>query len=187
MHKLSHIAVVLGLAVSAAAACSWENPQPTVERQVVQKPTHRVAQPTTHTEAAPRVTQRTLSSSEQALQVALQQRGRPYVFGGSSPAGFDCSGLVRYAYSSVGVITPRTTRALWSELLRIPLADARPGDLLFFSTGTRPTHVGIYIGDGDFVHAPSTGKLVSVASVKRGYYERTFIGAARVPARSNRK
>ncbi len=119
------------------------------------------------------------SVGERAATVALGQVGVPYRYGGSSPSGFDCSGLVHYSYASAGKSVPRTTAALWAELAPIQDRDLRVGDLLFFSISGKMSHVGMYLGNGRFVHAPSSGKTVSIESLGSGYYRKAFIRAGR--------
>lgn len=116
---------------------------------------------------------------ERAATVALGQVGTPYRYGGSTPSGFDCSGLVHYAYASAGLNIPRTTAGLWSDLAPVPERDMRSGDLLFFSIDGKMSHVGLYIGKGQFVHAPSSGKRVSVESLGSRYYKNAFVRAGR--------
>ena len=112
---------------------------------------------------------------------ALQMVGVPYRYGGESPEGFDCSGLVQYAYRSAGVSLPRTARDQLHASTPVALADAREGDLLFFRSKDY-SHVGIYLGQGRFVHAPSTGRTVSIANFGDAYYRRNFVRAGRIPA-----
>jgi murein DD-endopeptidase len=119
------------------------------------------------------------SVGHRAAATALQQVGTPYRYGGSTPAGFDCSGLVHYAYTSAGVSIPRTTTGQWSKLPPVAERDMRPGDLVFFNIEGKMSHVGMYIGDGRFVHAPSTGKRVAVEDLGSRYYSRAFIRAGR--------
>ncbi|MDJ0908383.1 MAG: C40 family peptidase [Woeseiaceae bacterium] len=116
---------------------------------------------------------------ERAASIALQQVGVPYRYGGTSPTGFDCSGLVHYSYSRAGGSVPRTTGQLWESTSRVDRADLRPGDLIFFSINGKMQHVGMYIGGNEFVHAPSSGKQVSVASLSTAYYNRAFLRAGR--------
>ena len=116
---------------------------------------------------------------ERAASIALQQVGVPYRYGGTSPTGFDCSGLVHYSYSRAGGSVPRTTGQLWDTTARVERADLRPGDLIFFSINGKMQHVGMYIGGNEFVHAPSSGKQVAVASLWTAYYNSAFMRAGR--------
>jgi peptidoglycan DL-endopeptidase CwlO len=115
--------------------------------------------------------------AEVALGRALAMRGVPYVYGGSTPAGFDCSGLVRYAYRGAGISLAHSSYAQWDAGRRVRRRSLRPGDLVFFGMG----HVGLYVGGGRFVHAPETGRVVSVNRIDRGWYARTFSGGIRLP------
>jgi cell wall-associated NlpC family hydrolase len=111
----------------------------------------------------------------QAAQIALQYLGVPYVWGGSSPSGFDCSGLVMYVYAQLGISLPHYTVAQWSSTIPISQSEMQPGDLVFFDG---LGHVGIYIGNGQFVDAPHTGSVVRIDSL--GGFG-SFDGARRVP------
>jgi cell wall-associated NlpC family hydrolase len=120
------------------------------------------------------------SPGDHAAAVALGQVGVPYRYGGSSPGGFDCSGLVQYAYQAAGVSVPRTTGQLWSAARAVNGTDMRPGDLLFFRIEGKMSHVGMYLGDRRFVHAPQSGRAVSVASLDAPFYRRALLRAGRV-------
>lgn len=118
---------------------------------------------------------------EHAAQYALDMKGKPYHYGGNTPRGFDCSGLVQYSYARAGMRVPRTTEGLWGFSRAISTHSLQPGDLLFFNQqGKRSSHVAIYIGGGRFVHAPSTGRYVSVGSVNAGYWRRHLESARRL-------
>lgn len=115
-------------------------------------------------------------------QLALSMVGVPYRYGGADPtAGFDCSGLVYYTYTSNGHAVPRTSREQFSVSHKIPLAKAAEGDLLFFQDQEKLSHVGIYLGEGQFVHAPSSGGTVRVASIDAPYYQRHLVAVGRLP------
>lgn len=119
------------------------------------------------------------SVGERAAVVALNQVGVPYRYGGSTTSGFDCSGLIQYSYLMVGKRVPRTTGQLWRSTKAVRRENIRVGDLLFFSIEGKMSHVGMYIGGQRFVHAPSTGRTVSVASLDSPYYSAAFIRAGR--------
>lgn len=116
----------------------------------------------------------------QIVFTALQMVGVPYLYGGETPRGFDCSGLVQYAYRSAGVPVPRTSREQLKASIPVSLDSATAGDLLFFQSKDY-SHVGIYLGEGRFIHAPSTGKTVSIGSFNNTYYRRNFVRAGRMP------
>jgi cell wall-associated NlpC family hydrolase len=121
------------------------------------------------------------SPASPIVKLALSQVGVKYRYGGSHPSeGFDCSGLVYYTYSSNGHVVPRTSREQYGASRRIPLEDAAEGDLVFFSDQEKLSHVGIYLGDGRFVHAPSSGGAVRVAELDSPYYQRHLVGVGRL-------
>ncbi|MBT8099197.1 MAG: C40 family peptidase [Gammaproteobacteria bacterium] len=109
----------------------------------------------------------------------MRQLGVPYRYGGSNPNGFDCSGLVHYSYNKAGKSVPRTTGALWDDARPVAEANLRAGDLLFFRISGKMSHVGLYIGGGRFVHAPSSGKRVTVADLQSDFYSSALIRAGR--------
>ncbi len=98
-----------------------------------------------------------------AVEVALAQQGKPYRWAASGPGSFDCSGLVMYAYAAAGRSLPHSSRSLRSMTANIGAGDLQPGDLVF--GGSPVHHVGIYIGNGQMVHAPSSGDVVKVSSI----------------------
>jgi cell wall-associated NlpC family hydrolase len=120
------------------------------------------------------------SPGQRAALAALAQVGVPYRYGGQSPSGFDCSGLVHYAYLDAGVSTPRTTQQLWSAARTIEQDELQAGDLLFFRIDGKMSHVGMYLGEGRFVHAPQSGRSVSVASLEMPFYRQALIRTARI-------
>lgn len=106
------------------------------------------------------------------VRTATAMIGTPYRYGGSSPRGFDCSGLVVYSYAQAGHRgLPRSASALERRARPIAVSELRPGDLLFFHLeGKKASHVGIYVGDRSFVHAPSSGKRVERVSFDHVYW-----------------
>jgi cell wall-associated NlpC family hydrolase len=117
------------------------------------------------------------SAGAQAVQIALGEQGVPYVWGGSSPSGFDCSGLVMWAYAQVGISLPHYTGSLWNVGTHVSVDQLEPGDLVFFHG---ESHVGMYIGGGQFVQAPHTGDVVKVSSLSDSWYASGYDGAVRV-------
>ena len=110
----------------------------------------------------------------EAAAVALDQRGTPYVYGGSGPGGFDCSGLASYAFAQVGAAVPHNTNAIWGAFPKVPRTSLRVGDMVFFSG---LGHVGIYVGKGRYVHSPHTGDVVRVEALAS---RDDYVGAVRV-------
>jgi peptidoglycan DL-endopeptidase CwlO len=109
--------------------------------------------------------------------IALSQLNTPYVWAGSAPGGFDCSGLVMWAYAQVGVSLPHSSYAQYGYGVPVSRDQLQPGDLVFFDG---LGHVGIYIGGGQFVHAPHTGDVVKISSLDESWYAATFVGARRI-------
>ncbi len=113
-------------------------------------------------------------AAHRAAEEAAKMVGRPYRFGGASPArGFDCSGLVYFSYRQVGIRLPRSTEEQLRASAPVARAELRHGDLLFFDQeGKKNSHVGIYLGGGRFVHAPSSGKYVRMDELRSAYWSR---------------
>ncbi len=120
-----------------------------------------------------------LTVGEQAAVVAVRQLGVPYHYGGSTSDGFDCSGLVHYAYAKAGRGIPRTTSGQWHNLQPVAANKLQVGDLLFFNIDGKVAHVGLYLGSRRFVHAPSTGREVTIEKLDSTYYRRTFVRGGR--------
>lgn len=109
-------------------------------------------------------------SSDAMVIYASSFQGVNYVWGGTSPAGFDCSGFVQYVYAHFGVSIPRTSQAQFGAGTSVARADLQPGDLVFFhDDGSGPQHVGMYIGGGLMINAPHTGDVVKIAPIESGY------------------
>jgi len=108
--------------------------------------------------------------------------GTPYRYGGANPdRGFDCSGLVHYVYLQAGRKVPRTVSRQKKYARPVQLSQVRPGDLLFFDTRADGGHIGIYLGEGRFVHAPSTGGSVRIDRLNDAYWRNRVLGAGGVP------
>ena len=116
------------------------------------------------------------------LQRAFALLGTPYRWGGTSPDnGFDCSGLVGYVFRTIGIDLPRVSRAMASE--GTPITDRNAlseGDLVFFGRSGHVDHVGIYVGDGKFLHAPRSGRDVTVSTLTDGYWGQKYMAARRI-------
>ncbi len=117
-------------------------------------------------------------SMERALILSHAQQaiGTPYRFGGNTPEGLDCSGLVEMTYRAAGMRVPRTADEQFRALPKVETP--RPGDLLFFGDRRKATHVGIYRGDGQMIHAPGNGRAVVSVPLAIDYWQARFLGAA---------
>lgn len=117
----------------------------------------------------------------QILEVAKGLLGTPYRYGGATPRGFDCSGLVHYAHKEVGLSVPRSAGEQLEHARRVEISQLRPGDLLFFQMSrTKASHVAIYAGRGRFIHAPSSGTQVSYARLDNPFWGRRLLAAGRL-------
>jgi len=118
---------------------------------------------------------------QHAASIAREQIGVSYRYGGIDPAtGFDCSGLVYYSYAQAGMTVPRTSREQFRVSRKLSLAEALPGDVLFFQDQEKLSHVGIYIGQRRFIHAPASGRSVSVADIDTPYYQAHLVAVGRL-------
>lgn len=157
-----------------AAGCSWSSPRPSDTRDSGTSwaswgnDTGTVAPDGSHRPAA------------QAVDLATGLIGVPYRWGGATPDGFDCSGLVYYTFRKAGVPVPRTSQEQYRAARPVQIESAAPGDLVFFGRRGRISHVGIYLGDERFIHAPESGRTVTVAHLADGYYRARFAGAGRI-------
>ncbi|MCW2965070.1 MAG: ykfC [Actinomycetia bacterium] len=144
---------------------------------------HRVAQTTETVVGATAVAPQSLtvvappSSYGGAANAALSVLGTPYVWAGSQPGGFDCSGLVMWAFAQVGVSLPHSSYAQYGYGVPVSRDQLQPGDLVFFDG---LGHVGIYIGGDQFVHAPHSGDVVKISSLSEDWYASTYVGARRI-------
>ncbi len=123
----------------------------------------------------------TVDHGQRAALIAQSQIGVNYLFGGMNPStGFDCSGLVYYSYAQAGMTVPRTSRDQFRAARKISLAEAQPGDVVFFQDQEKLSHVGIYLGQRRFIHAPSSGRTVSVANIDSPYYQEHLVAVGRL-------
>jgi murein DD-endopeptidase len=139
--------------------------------------------------AEPAVAKAAYHPSSEVLSRAVNVIGTPYVWGGSSPSkGFDCSGLVKYAFNTVKTTDlPRTSNAMsQGHGEKVDRKDLKPGDLLFFNIESRQVnHVAIYLGDDRFIHAPRSGKSVSIDTLNKPYWQKHYVVAKRVLAKEH--
>ena len=122
----------------------------------------------------------TSAKRKAVIEYAAQFLGTPYVYGGSTPSGFDCSGFTSYVFANTVGSIPRVAQAQFDATTRVSMSELKPGDLVFFgSSASSISHVGIYVGDGKFIHSPHTGDVVKYDSLS-GYYSNRFQGGGRV-------
>jgi cell wall-associated NlpC family hydrolase len=120
------------------------------------------------------------SGSNSLVSRALSLQGSPYVFGGTSRSGFDCSGFTKYVYAASGISLPRTSYDQFSSGASVGKNDLQPGDLVFFSTySSGASHVGIYMGGGRFIHAANPNSGIEVSSLSDSFYSSRYLGARR--------
>ncbi len=122
------------------------------------------------------------ATPEQVISIAKSMIGVQYRYGGNTPkTGFDCSGLVYFSYLQVGITLPRTSSAQYKASKPVSKKSIRRGDLLFFRIHRRKiSHVGIYLGNNQFVHAPSSGKKVSIGELDSPYWRKRFVRGGRI-------
>ncbi len=121
-----------------------------------------------------------VSKGQALVATAKKYLGVPYVWGGTSPRGFDCSGLMQYVCRQNGISLPRVAASQRNVGRYVSRANLQPGDLVFFGKGGRITHVGMYVGNGNMIHAPQTGDVVKIASINSSYRVANYAGAVRV-------
>ena len=161
--------VALSSAVFPARADETPNPPP--------------AAPLSIAEQSIQIVDRTIDGVQTTLDQAFEYLGIRYKRGGSTPeTGFDCSGFVRHVYNeSIGLLLPRSAKDISKEGERVEKAELQPGDLVFFNTMRRTfSHVGIYLGNNQFIHSPRAGGRVRVEDMSDKYWSRRYNGARRV-------
>lgn len=115
---------------------------------------------------------------DKLIGTALSLKGTPYVYGGSTPKGFDCSGFTSYCYKAIGIDIPHSSLDQSKQGTQLTKEQLIPGAIVYFNTtGKGVSHVGIYLGNGEFVHASSGGKQVMVSNLNEGYYKERYLGA----------
>jgi hypothetical protein len=129
-----------------------------------------------HSTTSPAVSR---SIGAQAVSLAMRYLGVKYVWGGATPKGFDCSGLVMYVYAQLGVQLPHYTGDQWKSGFRLTKSQLRPGDIVFFNGKDEPQHEGMYVGGGRFIHAPHTGDVVKISKLNEPNYTKGYVGAVR--------
>ena len=188
---------LLAASVALAAPADDEQIKPSVEKGLVSQLTSQFSNPFTSpltgqlTEQLSNAKGKASDKATGLITQAMDLLGVPYKRGGTSEAaGFDCSGFVRHLYEkSVGRLLPHRAEEQARSTEVIDRAELQPGDLVFFNTMKRTfSHVGIYLGDGKFIHSPRTGKSVKVDDMRSAYWQKRFNGARRVPleAESNK-
>lgn len=114
------------------------------------------------------------------VEIAMQYLGTPYRYGGSSPAGFDCSGFTSFVYRQLGITLNRTAAGQASDGVAVSKSELAPGDLVLFYINGRIGHAGIYVGDGNMIHSPRPGRSVCIETISSGYYASRFACARRI-------
>lgn len=161
---LSAIAKKYGITVDSLKVTNSLSSDMIYVGQVLKIPTNTIQPPTP-----------TVSKVNLLVTEAKKYIGTPYVWGGSTPSGFDCSGYVNYVFTKIGVSIPRTAATIWSATK--PVASPAVGDLVFFTTyATGPSHLGIYLGNNQFIHA-SSSVGVTISDLTNSYWKARYLGA----------
>ena len=120
------------------------------------------------------------NKGSEIFNIAQGFLGTPYRYGGGDPSGFDCSGLVQYSHLNAGINVPRTAAAQYKIAHPVSRSELKPGDVIFFRVHWRKiSHVGIYAGQGKFIHAPSSGKHVTFSSLNEPYWQKRIVKTGR--------
>ena len=123
--------------------------------------------------------------TSQSVKIAKTMIGKPYRWGGTNAkTGFDCSGLVYYVFKEQDIAVPRVPKDMFVAMTKVQDDNLAPGDVVFFNTFAKLSHVGIYIGNRQFIHAPHRGQTVTIESLDTGYYAQRYVGARRVAVAS---
>ena len=187
--SLGFVVILLGAIISGACATTGAVPRPfpvatsSPETEIPDQPVQPAPDAETGVPPSPPGGAPVTSADayREVIQTALAFLGTPYRNGGSDPSGFDCSGFVQYVFAQHGTPLPREVRTQYQEGQTIDLDDVKPGDLVFFETVSRgASHVGIALGNGRFVHAPSSRGVVRVEPYTASYWARRFVGARRI-------
>ncbi len=142
--------------------------------------THQPDLTTSPTKVATTLSKTASPTEITVINTARSVLGTPYRYGGANTNGFDCSGLVNYAYQSVGITIPRSSKEQFRQSIRVSLHKLQAGDILFFRLNPpKISHVAIYDHDGRFIHSPSSGKQVSYASLNNPYWRKHLVAAGR--------
>jgi len=183
---LDHLMILLGIAVVLAGCSTVPGPLPvtdpftdvhgsTDQKRDSDSGSAETETPQRHRPALSRPDES--RRGQRVVEIARKYVGTPYRWGGSSPSGFDCSGLVRYVYAQVGVSLPHSAAKQYRYGLPVSRARLEPGDVVFFD---RLRHSGIYIGGGRLIDARQTGKRVSIANLDDDWYAEHWVGARRL-------
>ena len=144
------------------------------------RPESKVSPINEHPQATTLIPTKKEAARSKALDIAHSLIGTPYRYGGTDLRGFDCSGLVQYAFNRAGVNLPRTSQEIFRKSKKIKLDELQPGDLVFFVfSSNKISHVGIYADQNQFIHSPSSGKGVSYARLNNPYWKKRLIAAGR--------